>query len=89
MDNARIHHAKIVKEFAEAENIKIIYNTPYDPKRNPIENVFSVVKKNVRKHMIENNSVSNLKKGIKEEFNNVDQQIIKNCYNNSFSFDNI
>jgi transposase len=45
MDNARIHHSK---EFIKANfdgKIRILYNAPYSPDLNPIENFFSVLKK--------------------------------------------
>ncbi|WP_457550472.1 IS630 family transposase [Archaeoglobus sp.] len=37
LDNARIHHARIVKERAEELNIHLIYLPPYCPDLNPIE----------------------------------------------------
>lgn len=43
MDNATIHKSKIAKGFFE--NINILYNAPYSPDLNPIENLFGRVKK--------------------------------------------
>jgi len=37
VDNARIHHAKKVKEYCESRNIKLVYLPPYSPELNPIE----------------------------------------------------
>jgi len=37
LDNARIHHAKIVKASQEKLNIYFIYLPPYSPDLNPIE----------------------------------------------------
>lgn len=36
MDNARIHHSKIVKTYLETTNLKTIYNVAYCPEYNPI-----------------------------------------------------
>ena len=48
MDNARIHHCKKTVEFIKDNSITPIYTVPYTPELNPIENCFSVIKKNVR-----------------------------------------
>lgn len=44
MDNARIHTSKIFKEYVKNSKINVIYNVPYNPESNPIENIFSGVK---------------------------------------------
>ena len=49
MDNARIHHSKIVKDCVNQTTNEIIYNVPYNPNTNPIEFVFSIIKNSVRK----------------------------------------
>lgn len=51
MDNARIHHNKILKEQL---NKKIIYNVPYCPEYNPIEYVFNTLKSEGKKENIKN-----------------------------------
>jgi len=43
-DNASIHRAKIVTEWASKNNINIVNNAPYSPKFNPIEFAFSKIK---------------------------------------------
>jgi transposase len=48
-DNARIHHAKIVKECALNDNIILKYNPPYSPEFNPIELAFNKMKIEFRK----------------------------------------
>jgi len=45
MDNASIHKSKTVKPYYEERNIKPIFNVPYSPDFNPIEAVFSKVKR--------------------------------------------
>lgn len=48
LDNARIHHTKQLKELINGTNYKLIYNVPYMPEYNPIELVFSKMKKYVK-----------------------------------------
>ena len=43
-DNARIHHACIVKDFCKENNIKMEYNPAYTPEFNPIELIFGQIK---------------------------------------------
>jgi transposase len=48
-DNARIHHAIILKEYALKENILLKYNPAYTPEFNPIELMFNKCKNNFKK----------------------------------------
>jgi len=45
LDNARYHHAKIVRELAEKLNIKLLYLPPYSPNLNIIERLWKFLKK--------------------------------------------
>jgi hypothetical protein len=45
LDNVSFHHAKIVKAYAEEKMIHLLYTPPYSPWFNPIEGVFSIVKR--------------------------------------------
>jgi len=49
LDNARIHHAIIVKEFCEEHNIKLVYLPPYSPEYNPIEFMRKKIKRMYQK----------------------------------------
>lgn len=49
VDNARIHHAKIVKTFCEENKIQLVYLPPYSPNLNPIELLRKMIKKEFRK----------------------------------------
>lgn len=44
MDNLRVHHNHEIKEYCNANDIPLIYNVPYTPELNPIEEIFSLVK---------------------------------------------
>lgn len=53
VDNARIHHAKVVKQYCETHYIKLVYLPPYSPELNPIEFLRKRIKKVYR--MIQRN----------------------------------
>ena len=44
VDNARIHHSKIVKDYINTTEKELLFNVPYTPEYNPIEHLFSKVK---------------------------------------------
>ena len=49
VDNARIHHAKIVKAYCKDSKIHLVYLPPYSPDLNPIELLRKIMKKEFRK----------------------------------------
>ena len=54
MDNASIHYQSHSKEyFAEINNV--IFNSPYSPDGNPIEQCFAIIKNTVKKMLIMEN----------------------------------
>ena len=67
MDNARIHHNKLMNPLIKS---KIIYNMPYCPAYNPIEYFFNTFKKEVRKiNLTERNNVDKLVNLLDTKFN--------------------
>ncbi len=80
MDNARIHHSKLFKKYSQEHNLDIIYNAPYCPEYNPIENVFSKVKILLRKKT--NNEIK-LLTNIEKCFNKITKNDLKNYFINS------
>jgi transposase len=55
MDNVSFHHSKKVIEFLEFRNWDVLFTPPYSPIFNPIEGVFSIVKRYYQKFLhIEN-----------------------------------
>lgn len=52
MDNLPTHHNKTVKEIMINKNLNPIYTLPYSPELNPIEELFSIMKREARKHCI-------------------------------------
>jgi transposase len=50
LDNVQFHHSKEVVSFCKEHRWTLLHTPPYSPWFNPIENVFSIVKCNFRKH---------------------------------------
>ena len=50
LDNVSFHHSKIVKDFSQEQGIHLLYVPAYSPWFNPIEGVFSVVKRHFYMH---------------------------------------
>jgi len=67
MDNARIHHYKKMIKDLETTDSEIIYNIAYCPQFNPVENINSIIKNDIRNANISDvNQIDNiLKKSLK------------------------
>ena len=50
LDNASIHHTKKFKSFAKENKIHVLYNAPYNSDKNPIEYIFSPLRKFIQKN---------------------------------------
>jgi len=83
LDNARIHHSKIVNKYIKENNINFIFNVPYCPEFNPIEKVFSQIK-----HILKTkkNNQKELLTNIKKSFNKVTGNNLYNYYKKSLEF---
>ena len=66
LDNARIHHAKIVEKACEILNINLIFLQPYYSDLNPIEDVWRKIKSKIYKSTY--NDLGELIEIFKEEF---------------------
>tara|TARA_B110001454_G_scaffold97999_1_gene92749 strand:+ start:2418 stop:3377 length:960 start_codon:yes stop_codon:yes gene_type:complete len=84
MDNARIHHSKIVLDYIQTTDHKIIYNVPYCPEYNPIEMMFSKFKSLMRKK--DNSLPLKLFKNISKSANEITEHDLLNFYKHSFDF---
>ncbi len=63
LDNARIHHSRIIKQYVNTTSNKLLFNIPYNPETNPIEMYFSKFKRLVRSRSDnENNLIKNINK---------------------------
>lgn len=50
LDNVSFHHSKKAKEIADLKGFTFLFTPPYSPWFNPIEGVFSIVKRDFYKH---------------------------------------
>ncbi len=50
MDNAAFHKSKLTKELIESAGCRLLYQPPYSPDLNPIEQQWAVLKAKFRKH---------------------------------------
>jgi len=82
MDNAKIHHTKKLKEYINKKNIKVLYNIPYCPEFNPIENVNSMIRNNVRYN--KNTTFDDIKNALHEFKNKDHKKEFQNIYNSTF-----
>lgn len=84
LDNARIHHSKIIKTYILNKTFKLLFNIPYCPQFNPIECVFSKLKYLV-KNFNNNNILENLIFNVVKSFKKLNYSLFKDCFNYSFS----
>lgn len=83
MDNVSFHHSKkVVDCILEAGN-QILYNVPYNPDTNPIENCFSLMKRYVRR--IQPTNENQLVDAINKSLKLLHPKKLKNMFNNSFN----
>lgn len=75
MDNARIHeHAQ--EKFQNSKN-RVIFNAPYSPEMNPIENIFGIWKEKIMKEIVKFHSEAELLDLIKETFKKIDPSVVR------------
>ena len=74
MDNVSFHHSQKVKEVIKNKEWDILYIPPYSPIFNPIEGIFSIVKRIYKKCMI-----------IDKSFNSVTNEHIKSFFKYSMN----
>lgn len=79
LDNARVHKTKSFNKIKEEHKLKIIYNAPYQSKYNPIEYVFSLLRKEIQKGS--NKSYNCLINIINNFIKNIEEIKLKNIFN--------
>ena len=82
MDNATIHHTKKIKEYIKKKDINVIYNMAYCPEFNPIENVNSMIRNNVRYN--KNKTINDIENVLQEFKNKNHKKEFQNIYNSTF-----
>ncbi len=82
MDNATTHHSKIFKKTIKKDKINVIYNIPYYSKYNPIEYVFSLLRKEIQNCCC--NTTNEIIKVVDNFIKNINEQTLVNIYNNVY-----
>lgn len=81
IDNASIHSNKKTKEFFKLKKMNIIYNAPYQSKFNPIEMVFSLLRKELNKKVVKDKT--EIVNCVNEFIKNIKKETLKNIFNHS------
>ena len=71
MDNVAFHHSKIIIEFLESKHLKPLFCPAYSPQYNPIEEVFSSLKRQFRKLFIMDAPDMNFKTAVQQSIQNI------------------
>ena len=77
MDNDPKHRSNICKEFIDENALHLLHWPSNSPDANSIENIWSIVKRNVEKRKPMN--IDQLELFLAEEFENIDTDVVKNC----------
>lgn len=71
-DNATCHKSALTMKWMSENGIELLDWPPQSPDLNPIEHLWYILKKNIRRHSISNKQ--SLKKALKEEWNKISQE---------------
>ena len=82
MDNASVHTTIKFKKLINELNLNIIYNAPYHSEFNPIEYVFSLLRKEIQKNT--NRTREEIINTINNFIKNVNPEYLINIFNHSF-----
>ena len=80
MDNVRFHKAKKITNLFENSTNKLLFIPPYSPQLNPIEEVFSHIKRNVNR-----TSNDTIIESFKNSIKFIKKEHLENYYKHSFS----
>jgi len=81
IDNASIHKNKKTNVFYKEKHIHIVYNAAYQSKFNPIEMVFSLLRKKLNKQIVK--SKDEIEEIIKIFQNEIKKETLNNIFNHS------
>jgi transposase len=82
MDNASVHTTIKFKKLINELNLNVIYNAPYHSEFNPIEYVFSLLRKEIQKNT--NRTREEIINTINNFIKNVNPEYLINIFNHSF-----
>jgi len=83
MDNASIHKNTIFKNFVNDNNYNVIYNIPYHSELNPIEYIFSILRKQLLNN--DNSTYNDIIKIIVDFIMNFNKNYSYNIFNRCFN----
>ena len=86
-DNDPKHTSKFAANYREQNGIQKLNFPPHSPDLNPIENVWGIMKENISKNQI--TSINDLKRKIKQVWNEFDNELVVKLCNNFKSQINI
>ena len=75
-DNAPPHRSLLIRNFKQQSGLRTIDWPAMSPDLNPIENVWSLLKKNVRRRLKATDDIQSLKDLLKREWDNLSQTTI-------------
>ena len=82
MDNVSFHKSKIIKE--TLKDFNVIYTPPYSPQFNPIEFIYSIIKRNFKFLYIDYSlSTEDFINRINKSMTNIDTSNFKNIFKHS------
>ena len=85
MDNATIHKSIKFKKFIETTGIIVVYNAPYHSEFNPIELVFSLLRKELQKgNNKTKDDIINIINNFKNNMNNNKSNVLNKIFKHSF-----
>ena len=82
LDNASIHRTKKFMKCVKDEKMHVLYNAPYHSEINPIEYVFSLLRKKVRKCII--NTKDDLIRLLESFKKSINKTHLTNIFNHAF-----
>jgi len=77
-DNAPVHRARVVKEWMEENEITNILWPTQSPDLNPIEHLWDVLKRKVRKHKPHSKNLNELMVVLEEKWYEIEPEILEN-----------
>lgn len=80
MDNVRFHKSKRIIDLFKNSNNRLLFIPPYSPQLNPIEEVFSHIKRSLNR-----TSTESIIKSFKKSIRLIKKQHLENYYKHSFS----
>jgi transposase len=81
IDNASIHKGKKAKELYKNLKLNMVFNAPYQSKFNPIEMVFSLLRKKINKKVVK--SDDDIINVVDNFINEIEKETLNNIFNHS------